>query len=64
MRDKSLLKKALSENLTDLPLLPNLLHPLNREEPTLVTAIRLAFLVGGVSFAGFRSGVRRGLEVG
>jgi len=33
---------ALSENLTERPLLRNFLHPLNREEPTLVTAIRLA----------------------
>ena len=33
---------ALSENLTERPLLCNFLHPLNREEPTLVTAIRLA----------------------
>ena len=35
-------KMALSENLTERPLLRNFLHPLNREEPTLVTAIRLA----------------------
>jgi hypothetical protein len=34
--------RALSENLTERPLLRNFLHPLNREEPTLVTAIRLA----------------------
>src|ERR1022692_3961045 len=33
---------ALSENLTERPLLRNFLDPLNREEPTLVTAIRLA----------------------
>src|ERR1022692_1822269 len=33
---------ALSENLTKRPLLRNFLHPLNCEEPTLVTAIRLA----------------------
>src|ERR1035441_8646136 len=33
---------ALSENLTKRPLLGNFLHPLNCEEPTLVTAIRLA----------------------
>jgi hypothetical protein len=33
---------ALSENLTERPLLRNFLHPLNREEPTLVIAIRLA----------------------
>src|ERR1022692_2437162 len=33
---------ALSENLTERPLLRNFLRPLNREEPTLVTAIRLA----------------------
>src|ERR1035438_9564868 len=33
---------ALSENLTERPLLRNFLPPLNREEPTLVTAIRLA----------------------
>jgi CRP-like cAMP-binding protein len=32
---------ALSENLTDWPPLCNFLHPLNREEPTLSTAIRL-----------------------
>jgi hypothetical protein len=32
---------ALSENLTERPLLRNSLHPLDREEPTLVTAIRL-----------------------
>jgi hypothetical protein len=32
---------ALSENLTDWPPLCNYLHPLNREEPTLSTAIRL-----------------------
>jgi hypothetical protein len=32
---------ALSENLTERPLLRNFLHPLNREEPTLVAAIRL-----------------------
>src|ERR1035438_7077879 len=31
---------ALSENLTERRLLRNFLHPLNREEPTLVTAIR------------------------
>jgi hypothetical protein len=37
-----LLNAALSENLTERPLLRNFLHPLNREEPTLVTAIRLA----------------------
>src|ERR1022692_3864790 len=35
-------KSALSENLTKRPLLRNFLHPLNCEEPTLVTAIRLA----------------------
>src|ERR1022692_3309902 len=35
-------KRALSENLTKRPLLRNFLHPLNCEEPTLVTAIRLA----------------------
>src|ERR1035437_6539867 len=35
-------KTALSENLTERPFLRNFLHPLNREEPTLVTAIRLA----------------------
>jgi hypothetical protein len=35
-------KVALSENLTERPLLRYFLHPLNREEPTLVTAIRLA----------------------
>src|ERR1017187_2584554 len=35
-------KGALSENLTKRPLLRNFLHPLNCEEPTLVTAIRLA----------------------
>src|ERR1039457_5572320 len=34
--------RALSENLTKRPLLRNFLHPLNCEEPTLVTAIRLA----------------------
>ena len=34
-------KRALSENLTGRPLLRNFLHPLNREEPTLVTTIRL-----------------------
>src|ERR1017187_6194972 len=34
--------RALSENLTERPFLRNFLHPLNREEPTLVTAIRLA----------------------
>src|ERR1039457_6624161 len=34
--------QALSENLTKRPLLRNFLHPLNCEEPTLVTAIRLA----------------------
>src|ERR1022692_2115954 len=34
--------RALSENLTERPPLRNFLHPLNREEPTLVTAIRLA----------------------
>jgi len=34
--------RALSENLTERPLLRYFLHPLNREEPTLVTAIRLA----------------------
>jgi len=34
-------KPALSENLTERPLLRNFLHPLNRKEPTLVTAIRL-----------------------
>ena len=33
---------ARSENLTERQLLRNFLHPLNREEPTLVTAIRLA----------------------
>src|ERR1039457_7485063 len=33
---------ALSENLTKRPLLRNFLHPLNCEEPTLLTAIRLA----------------------
>src|ERR1017187_2769046 len=33
---------ALSENLTKRPLLRNFLHPLNCEEPKLVTAIRLA----------------------
>src|ERR1039457_5570777 len=33
---------ALSENLTKRTLLRNFLHPLNCEEPTLVTAIRLA----------------------
>src|ERR1022692_3932793 len=33
---------ALSENLTKRPLLRNFLHPLNCEEPTLVTVIRLA----------------------
>src|ERR1039457_2986151 len=33
---------ALSENLTERPFSRNFLHPLNREEPTLVTAIRLA----------------------
>src|ERR1035438_6712180 len=38
----SLEKRALSENLTERPLLRNFLHPLNREEPTVVTAIRLA----------------------
>src|ERR1035438_7361147 len=32
--------RALSANLTERPLLRNFLHPLNREEPTLVTAIR------------------------
>jgi hypothetical protein len=35
-------KAAVSENLTERPPLRNFLHPLNREEPTLVTAIRLA----------------------
>src|ERR1035441_7903036 len=35
-------KRALSENLTKRPLLRNFLHPLNCEEPTLVTVIRLA----------------------
>src|ERR1039458_8167241 len=35
---------ALSENLTKRPLLRNFLHPLNCEEPTLVTAIRLAWM--------------------
>src|ERR1035438_7306614 len=35
-------KTALSENLTKRPLLRNFLHPLNCEEPTLVTVIRLA----------------------
>src|ERR1022692_3646243 len=35
-------KGALSENLTKRPLLRNFLHPLNCEEPTLVTVIRLA----------------------
>src|ERR1017187_868549 len=39
---KSKLFWALSENLTKRPLLRNFLHPLNCEEPTLVTAIRLA----------------------
>src|ERR1035438_1065664 len=39
---RSLRNKALSENLTERPLLRIFLHPLNREEPTLVTAIRLA----------------------
>src|ERR1017187_10000662 len=38
----ALLNMALSENLTKRPLLRNFLHPLNCEEPTLVTAIRLA----------------------
>src|ERR1039457_3782451 len=36
------LKVALSENLTKPPLLRNFVHPLNCDEPTLVTAIRLA----------------------
>src|ERR1035441_2089182 len=35
-------KRALSENLTKRPLLRNFLNPLTCEEPTLVTAIRLA----------------------
>jgi hypothetical protein len=39
--DESEKKPALSENLTDWPPLCNSLHPLNREEPTLSTAIRL-----------------------
>jgi hypothetical protein len=39
--DYALLISALSENLTERSLLRNFLHPLNREEPTLVTAIRL-----------------------
>src|ERR1039457_4364254 len=38
----TLIMTALSENLTKRPLLRNFLHPLNCEEPTLVTAIRLA----------------------
>src|ERR1022692_2976527 len=41
-RAAPLRKGALSENLTKRPLLRNFLHPLNCEEPTLVTAIRLA----------------------
>jgi hypothetical protein len=41
-RYRRILFLALSENLTERPLLRNFLHPLNREEPTLVTAIRLA----------------------
>src|ERR1039458_9536678 len=39
---ETLAKSALSENLTKRPLLRNFLDPLNCEEPTLVTAIRLA----------------------
>ena len=35
-------RKALSENLTKRPFLRNCLYPLHRDEPTLVTAIRLA----------------------
>src|ERR1039458_7189948 len=41
-RYRRLQSTALSENLTKRPLLRNFLHPLNCEEPTLVTAIRLA----------------------
>jgi hypothetical protein len=33
---------ALRENLTDPPFLRNFRNPLHRDEPTLVTAIRLA----------------------
>jgi hypothetical protein len=49
-------KKALSENLTERPLLRNFLHPLNREEPTLVTAIRLAEDAEGVTGLGDAEG--------
>jgi hypothetical protein len=48
---------ALSENLTERPLLRYFLHSLKREEPTLVTAIRLAgdaTEVGGCGGAGLR----------
>src|ERR1022692_1252205 len=41
-RKRKVVFRALSENLTKRPLLRNFLHPLNCEEPTLVTAIRLA----------------------
>jgi hypothetical protein len=49
--------EVLSENLTERPLLRYFLHSLKREEPTLVTAIRLAgdaAEVGGCGGAGLR----------
>src|ERR1017187_3723343 len=42
MSDRHRRNTHLSENLTKRPPLRNFLHPLNCEEPTLVTAIRLA----------------------
>ena len=49
--------RVLSENPTERPLLRYFLHSLKREEPTLVTAIRLAgdaAEVGGCGGAGLR----------